>query len=99
MPEPFLIDDSFPFAQFSFDFYRLKATARTVFNLPICFLFLIFGFFRLFIFYFLIIARNGCAADVPPRWAFVWGLLRRYVQQRGVRSSIFFYFFIFFVVV
>ena len=30
------------------------------------------------------IARNGCAHDVPPRWAFVRGLLRRHVRERDV---------------
>ena len=63
-----------------------------------------FGFFRYFISYLIMIAENGCAADVPPRWAFVCGLLRRYVRQRGVLRRLFFFVcsrinsFIFFVV-
>ena len=78
-----------PFLMFLLEFYCLKANARTVFNLSICFFCLIFGFFRLFIFYFFLIAGNGCAHDVPPRWAFVRWLLRRHVRERSVVRCLF----------
>jgi hypothetical protein len=44
---------------------------------------------------FLLIAPNGCTADVPPRWAFVCGRLRRYVRQCGVGCWLFFIFLFF----
>ena len=62
-----------PFLMFLLDFYCLKAYARTFINLKNLILLLIFGFFRLFIFYFLIIARNGCVGDVQGRWALCVG--------------------------
>ena len=37
----------------------------------------------------IMIAANVCAHDVPPRWAFVCGLLRRYVRERDVPCCLF----------
>jgi hypothetical protein len=62
--------------------------------------------FHIFIFLFILNRRtdaffllswNGCTADVPPRWAFVCGLLAAGWREHGVQRIPFFYFFILFL--
>ncbi|MFN0201922.1 MAG: hypothetical protein ACKVTZ_10400 [Bacteroidia bacterium] len=43
---------------------------------------------RLVIFFYFLISPNVCAADVPPRWAFVCGLLAAGWREHGVEQSL-----------